>query len=136
MAWLDEKAKYGFSEWHSDVYYPKDIEPLLLLVDFADKPIARRAAAMLDVFLYDLALHQLKGNNGVTHGRSYMKDKSKATDEDVFNVTKVAFATTSKPYQSRGDATAVAMAATTRYRLPRAIEQIARSRGRCWTAST
>ena len=100
VAWLDEKAKYGFSEWHSDVYYAKDIEPLLLLVDFADKPIARRAAAMLDLFLYDLALHQLKGNNGVTHGRSYMKDKSKATDEDVFNVMKVAFATTSKPYQS------------------------------------
>jgi hypothetical protein len=34
---------------------------------------------MLDLFLYDLAVHQVSGNNGVTHGRSYMKDKSRAT---------------------------------------------------------
>ena len=33
---------------------------------------------MLDLVLYDLALHQVSGNNGVTHGRSYMKDKSRA----------------------------------------------------------
>jgi anti-sigma B factor antagonist len=39
-------------------------------------------SAMLDVLLYDLALHQVQGNVGVTHGRSYMKDKSRAADQE------------------------------------------------------
>ena len=99
--WLDEKVAFGFSEWHSDVYYAKDIEPLLLLTEFAEDDIAQRAAAMLDMFLYDLAVHQRAGNVGVTHGRSYMKDKSRAVDQDVFNAVKLAFDTTSKPYTSR-----------------------------------
>ena len=58
---------------------------------------------MLDLFLYDLALHQLQGNNGVTHGRSYMKDKSRAADQDVFGLTKLLFGTTDQPYTSRSD---------------------------------
>jgi hypothetical protein len=127
-AWLDEKARFGFSEWHSDVYYAKDIEPLLLLTEFAEPDLARRAAAMLDLFLYDIAVHQLQGNFGATHGRSYMKDKSRAVDQDVFGVTKVAFATTDQPFLSRGDATAVALARATRYRLPAVIDQVAHSR--------
>ena len=60
-AWLDEKARFGFTEWHSDVYYQEDIEALTLLAEHAELDIARRAAAMLDLFLYDLALHQLQG---------------------------------------------------------------------------
>lgn len=126
-AWLDEKARFGFSEWHSDVYYAKDIEPLLLLTEYAEPDLARRAAAMLDLFLYDIAVHQVQGNFGATHGRSYMKDKSKAQDQDVFNVTKVAFGTSDQPYTSRGDATAIALASARRYRLPAVIDRIART---------
>jgi len=125
--WLDEKARFGFSEWHSDVYYAKDIEPLLLLTEYAEPDLARRAAAMLDVFMYDIALNQRAGNFGVTHGRSYMKDKSKATDEDVFGAVKVAFGTSDRPYPSRGDATATSMASAERYRLPAVIERVAGS---------
>ena len=125
--WLDEKVAFGFSEWHSDVYYAKDIEPLLLLTEFAEDDIAQRAAAMLDMFLYDLAVHQRAGNVGVTHGRSYMKDKSRAVDQDVFNAVKLAFDTTSKPYTSRGDATVMGLARADRYRLPEAIARVARS---------
>lgn len=127
--WLDEKAAWGFSEWHSDVYYAKDVEPLLLLTEFAEPDLARRAAALLDLFLYDLALHQVQGNVGVTHGRSYMKDKSKATDQDTFGVVKVAFDTTDLPYQATGDATAVALARATRYRLPAVIDRVAHHPG-------
>jgi len=125
--WLDEKAAHGFSEWHSDVYYAKDIEPLLLLTELAEPDIARRAAAMLDLFLYDVAVHQRAGNMGVTHGRSYMKDKSRATDQDVFNVTKLAFDTTRLPYTSRGDATVIALAGARRYRLPAVLQEVART---------
>ena len=127
MAWLDEKAAWGFSEWHSDVYYAKDIEPLLLLTEYAERDIAQRAAALLDVVLYDLALHQVQGNVGVTHGRSYMKDKSRAVDQDTFGIVKLAFGTSDEPYPSRSDATAAALAGATRYRLPAVIGRIARS---------
>lgn len=127
--WLDEKAAWGFSEWHSDVYYAKDVEPLLLLTEFAEPDLARRAAALLDLFFYDLAIHQVQGNVGVTHGRSYMKDKSKAIDQDTFGVVKVAFDTTDLPYQSRGDATATALARAERYRLPTVIDRVAHHPG-------
>jgi hypothetical protein len=126
-AWLDEKAEWGFSEWHSDVYYAKDVEPLLLLTEFAEPDLAARAAAMLDVVLLDLALHQRAGNVGVTHGRSYMKDKSRATDQDVFGVVRLAFGTSDVPYPSRSDATAIALARATRYRLPAVLERVAQS---------
>jgi hypothetical protein len=125
--WLDEKAQFGFSEWHSDVYYQEDIESLTLLSEYAEKAIAMRAAAMLDAFLYDIGIHQLRGNNGVTHGRSYMKDKSKATDEDVFDLTKLVFDTTGLGYQSRGNTGATLLASSTRYRLPAVIVKVGRS---------
>ncbi|HZA75649.1 MAG TPA: hypothetical protein VE623_04580 [Acidimicrobiales bacterium] len=126
-AWLDEKARWGFSEWHSDVYYGEDVEALLLLTEVGEPDLAERAAAMLDVFLYDLAIHQVQGNVGVTHGRSYMKDKSRAADQDVFGTVKLAFGTSDQPYPSRSDATATALAAADRYRLPAVIERVARS---------
>jgi hypothetical protein len=126
-AWIDEKARWGFSEWHSDVYYAEDVEALLLLTENAEPDLARRAAAVLDLFLYDLALHQVHGNNGATHGRSYMKDKSRAADQDVFGTVKLLFATTDQPYVSRSDARAVALASAERYRLPAVIERVARS---------
>lgn len=126
-AWLDEKAEWGFSEWHSDVYYTEDIEALTLLAEHAPRDLARRAAAMLDVFLYDLALNQLNGNNGVTHGRSYMKDKSRAADQDVFSTVKLLFGTSDQPYPVNPDSAALGLAGAHRYRLPVVIERIARS---------
>ena len=82
---------------------------------------------MLDLFLYDLAIHQVSGNNGVTHGRSYMKDKSRATDQDVFGSAKLLFGTSDVPYPSRTDTGAVFLAAATRYRLPELIRRVATS---------
>lgn len=126
--WLDEKARFGFSEWHSDVYYQEDIQALALLAEYGEPRIARRSAAMLDLFLYDLAIHQLKGNNGVTHGRSYMKDKSRAADQDVFSLAKLLFDTTDQPYTSRSDTGATLLAVSRRYRLPEVIRRVARTR--------
>jgi hypothetical protein len=125
--WLAEKARFGFTEWHSDVYYQKDATPLLSLVEWAkDFRLARRASMLLDVLLYDLALHVQRGNNGATHGRSYMKDKSTAIDQDVFGITKLLFDDTPVPYRG-GDDAAVLFARARRYRMPQAILRVARS---------
>ena len=103
LEWLDEKVRFGFSEWHSDVYYQKDVTPLLTLAEWADDPeIADRAAMVLDLVLFDVALHLHVGNLGATHGRSYMKDKSRAADQDSFGFAKLLFDDTDQPYGSRG----------------------------------
>ena len=97
--WFEDKARYGFSEWHSDVYYAKDLAPLVTLAEFAEDPnVAERAATFCDLVLYELALHSHRGNTGCTHGRSYMKDKSRAADQPVFGAVKLCFDTTSEPW--------------------------------------
>ena len=127
--WLDEKGGYGFVEWHSDVYYQKDVDALITLIEWADDDaLVERASSLLDLFLFDIALHQLRGNNGVTHGRSYMKDKSNAFDQDVFGLSKLLFGTTDQPYVSPTDAGSVLLARAERYRLPAVIQRVARSR--------
>jgi hypothetical protein len=124
--WIEEKARFGFSEWHSDVYYQKDVTPLLSLVEWAsDARLAERAAMVLDLVLFDVALHLQHGNSGGTRGRSYMKDKSTALDQDVFGLSKLLFDDTTEPYQSGSDAGATLLARAHRYRLPEVIRRVA-----------
>lgn len=127
--WLNEKVKFGFTEWHSDVYYQKTFDALLTVVEWVDDPvIARRASMVLDLLLFDMALKVQKGNFGATHGRSYMKDKSVATDQDVFNLNKLLFDDTSIGYTSTGDAGAALMARAAKYRVPAVILRVAQSK--------
>ncbi|CAN5582103.1 hypothetical protein BH18ACT1_BH18ACT1_13220 [soil metagenome] len=126
--WITEKARCGFSELHSDVYYEKDVTPLLTLVEFAeDDELAEQAAMVLDLVLFDVALHLQRGNLGASHGRSYMKDKSTALDQDVFGLAKLLFDDTDGPYQSINGAWTALLARARRYRLPEVIRRVAAS---------
>ncbi|MCK6555863.1 hypothetical protein L6Q96_15000 [Candidatus Binatia bacterium] len=128
LRWFDIRARFGFSEWHSNVYYQKDLTPLLTLAEYAQDPaIATRAAMVLDVLLFDLALHTQRAAFGVTHGRSYKKDKMTSLTEDTWGATKMLFDTTEYPYQSISHADAVLLARARRYRVPEAILRVARS---------
>lgn len=128
LKWLDERSRYGFSEWHSDVYYQKDLTPLLSLVEWSkDDLVAQRAAMVLDLLLLDVALHLHQGNFGATHGRSYIKDKPTALRQDNFHSSKLLFEDTDLPYPSRGAADASLLARAKRFRLPEVIRRIARS---------
>lgn len=126
-AWLDEKARWGFSEWHSDVYYPEDIQALLLLTTYAEQPIADRAASLLDVMFLDLALHQIRGNMGVTHGRTYMKDKSRATSQNVYDIIEFLYGTSGSGHNPWADFGTLLLAGGDRYRLPLVLDRIAKS---------
>ncbi len=136
-AWFDEKATDGFSEWHSDVYYAKDLAPLVTLAEFADDAaLAERAATFCDLVLYDLALHHHRGNVGVTHGRSYMKNKARARDQPVFGATKLCFDATDEPWPLGDgddvellplDESATLLARTARYRPPAILRRVATS---------
>jgi len=128
LNWLEEKVRFGWSEWHSDVYYQKDATPLLTLVEYApDTEVAQRAAMVLDLLLLDVATHLQHGNFGATHGRSYMKDKSVATDQDTFGLAKLLFDDTDFGYPSASDAGAVLFARAARYRMPDVLRRIATS---------
>jgi hypothetical protein len=134
-AWFHEKARHGFSEWHSDVYYEKDLAPLVTLAEFAaDDALAERAATFADLVLFDLALHHHRGNVGCTHGRSYMKDKSRATDQPVFAPLKMCFGGTDAPWPvEAGDHAdllprnegATLLARARRYRPPDVVARVA-----------
>lgn len=123
--WLDQKAEFGFAEWHSDVYYPEDIQSLLLLASFGEPDIAGRARVMLDIMFLDLAVHQLDGNMGVTHGRTYMKDKSRAVDQNVYSIIQFLFG--GADYTNWADFSTLLLAGTDGYRLPVVLDRIAHS---------
>ena len=121
MRWFDLRARFGFFEWHSNVYYQKDATPLLTLAEFAnDEEIRTRAAGILDVLLFDIGIHTFRGAFGVTHGRSYKKDKMSSLDDDTRGMVKLLFATSEFPYASLDDA-AVLFARMQKYRLPEVV---------------
>ena len=134
-AWFDEKADDGFSEWHSDVYYAKDLAPLVTLSELADDAaLAERAAACCDLVLYDLALHHHRGNVGATHGRSYMKYKASAPTQPVFAACRLCFDASDEPWPiDDGDEadllplqeSATLLARARRYRPPAVLRRIA-----------
>jgi hypothetical protein len=137
--WFDEKVRDGFSEWHSDSYYEKDLAPLVTLAELAtDEALAQRAAAFCDLLLFDLALHSHRDNTGSTHGRSYMRFKAAAPNQTVFGVLKLCFDRTDQAWPLDRDQPDELLPATEgptllarcrRYRPPEAVVRVARHQG-------
>ena len=99
--WVEQRARYGFSEWYSNVYYQEDLEATVALAEFSDdEALATRGAIASDLVLYDMASHTFDGAFGATHGRTYKKDKMTALDEDTWDVSKLVLDDTDLPYQS------------------------------------
>lgn len=70
--WLDLRGRYGFSEWHSNVYFNEDIPALINLVDYAEDEEVRQGARMvLDIIAVDLATNMFRGTFATTAGRTY-----------------------------------------------------------------
>ena len=44
LEWIDERARFGFFEWHSNVYMVKNITPLLMLCELSSDPEIVQAA--------------------------------------------------------------------------------------------
>lgn len=74
LRWLDERLKFGWSEWNSPGYYEEHFKALFNLVDFCDDPqIKKRATMCVDLLVFDLARFTQQGSFGVTAGRCYQK---------------------------------------------------------------
>jgi hypothetical protein len=128
LEWIHERARFGFFEWHSNVYMLKNITPLLTLVELCDDDeLIRLGSAALDLCLADVAMHLHRGCYGATRGRTYKKDKMSSFDEATFGTAKLLFADTDRPYPSRADTGVTYFCGARRYRMPKVIERIALS---------
>ncbi|SER96641.1 hypothetical protein SAMN05443377_12324 [Propionibacterium cyclohexanicum] len=69
--WLDDRFRWGFSEWLSDSEYVVDIAALTLLADYSrDDDLTRRASILLDMLMLDMALHRFDGHFASAAARS------------------------------------------------------------------
>jgi hypothetical protein len=127
LRWLDLRFHTGFSEWLSHVYYDEDLTALLALYDFArDEEIHRKSEMVIDLLLLDMALHNFKGVFGSTHGRAYENTKKWASNEGTTDTTRLLFG---QGVYSAFDNMSAAAFALSSYRLPAAIEAVARLAG-------
>jgi hypothetical protein len=128
LEWVMERARFGFFEWHSNVYMAKNITPLLTLVELSDdEEIVAAAARGLDLCLVDMAAHYHRGAYVAPHGRTYKKDKMTARDEDTYDVAKLLFDRTPTDHQSVDSTTATYFCLAERYRPPQAVIDMAKN---------
>ena len=124
LRWIDLKAKTGFAEWDSNVYYDEDMTPLLNLADFAeDEEIRTKAAMILDVMFFYMAVDSYKGTYGSSHGRTYPGSILSGRKEATSGVQKFAWGMGC--FNNPNNMTAVSLATSSGYRVPEVIESIA-----------
>jgi len=122
LRWIDIKAKTGFAEWDSNSYYPVTMGALLNLAELAaDKEISDRAAMLLDVMFFDMAVDSFRGSYGTAHGRTYTGTVlGGGRGEGTSSLQYLAWGLGAP---GGGDA-ALALATSKRYRVARTVEAI------------
>nr|MDO8109477.1 hypothetical protein [Candidatus Sigynarchaeota archaeon] len=130
--WLGWKGKFGFTEWHSDVYLNMDIGALVNLVDFANNTaIATKAAMVLDLIGFDLACNYYKGLYATAHGRTYDDNvRGQGTGAPAReDIAEAAWLFLGLGYHRGGGRNlgAVSLGTTVRYAAPPVIEAIAKN---------
>lgn len=124
LRWIDVKARVGFTEWDSNCYYDEDLTPLLNLADFAeDQEVAGRAAMLLDLMFFDMAVDSFRGVYGTSHGRTYPAHVLSGHTEATSAAQKIAWGLGT--FHNPNNMTAVCLATSPRYRVPATIEALA-----------
>jgi len=131
--WLDWRARFGFAEWHSNIYYLLDLCALLNLMDFAeDEIIGKKAKILVDLIGFDFANNYYKGIYATSHGRT--------VDDFQFGTSRSNLPTpelTADPVwlmlgigshdKSSGNNSAAVFLATSNYETPKILEDIAKA---------
>jgi hypothetical protein len=129
LQWLRDRTRYGYVEWHSNVYYEEDAAPLSLLVDFAPETEIQTGAEMaLDLLFLDMALHSWNGLFCATSGRCYEDQKLHPLKADTLELSDLLAGT---GHVSTPDFTRLtAHLHLGSYTIPPVLEEIARSQRR------
>ncbi|MBI4892337.1 MAG: hypothetical protein HY821_17065 [Acidobacteria bacterium] len=123
LRWIDYHARTGMAEWDSVPYYNMDLSALLNLVEFAeDAEVRTKAAMMVDLLLFDVAVDSFYGQLGTSHGRATASTIRSAAGDSLMTVQALLF--------GRGRLQTVDMAATmlvtgSKYTLPPVLEAVA-----------
>ena len=69
--WIGWRAQFGFSEWHSNIYFSLDLKAIMNLVEFSeDASIATKAMMLIDLIAFDFANNFFHSIYATTHGRT------------------------------------------------------------------
>jgi len=90
LQWMERRARWGFSEWDSNVYYDEDMVGVLSLAGFArEKDVAGAATIVADIMLFDIACDLFHGVYGTSHGRTYANDVLSGRDDAVGSLINI-----------------------------------------------
>ena len=121
--WINWRVKLGFSEWLAHSYFEEDLMALANLYDFAeDATIRAKAGLLIDVLMFEQALHTYHGVFGSTHGRTYAFLVQGARRESSANTVKLMFG---MGIYNSPSAMGTLSLATSTYRCPEMIQAIA-----------
>jgi hypothetical protein len=121
--WFDFRVKFGFSEWLSNNYFEVDLLGLVNLYDFAENDeIRNRAKTLIDIIMFEMALHTYRGVFGCTHGRAYAGRIKGGRLEHSASTAKLMFG---MGLFNKPNALGAIPLATSSYRCPPIIEAIA-----------
>ncbi len=124
LRWLDFRGRFGFSEFHSNVYFNEDFPPLVNLVDFAEDEVLRtRAAMVLDTMAFDLASNYYKGLFATSHGRTYPSKLLGGLNDSTREAAWVLLGL--GDYDSAGNFSAAFLATSDNYCPPPVLEAVA-----------
>jgi len=124
--WLDLRGRYGFSEWHSNVYFNEDLPALVNLADFAeDESIRTKAAALLDVLAFDLLNNTYRGYFATTHGRTYPSKLVGGLSDSTAEAAWLLLGLGPDLPRGGGNFGATFLATSPRYAPPALLEEIA-----------
>jgi len=130
--WIEWKSRFGFSEWHSDIYYEEDLMALLNLVEFSQaNDTATKAAMLVDILAFDFANNYFKGTYATTNGRT--EDNKKVGTSLTDLPSRASFAETAWILLGVGyhnpnagsSMSAVALSTSNKYTPPPILEAIA-----------
>ncbi|HOP58213.1 MAG TPA: hypothetical protein PLR52_02230 [Bacteroidales bacterium] len=121
--WMNWRIKLGFSEWLAHSYFEEDLMALVNLHDFAEDPVIRaKAGLLIDVLLFEMALHNYHGVFGSTHGRTYAFLVQGARGESSASTMKLMFG---MGVFNSPSAMGTISLATSSYKCPEIIQKIA-----------
>jgi PLAT/LH2 domain len=119
LRWLNDRMRFGFSEWNSPGYYDEDFTALFNLADFClDREIQTRACIVLDLLLFDLARFTHRGSFGVSAGRCYFESKNCGYEQSVGDLIEVLFGTRQGVITERSSTCAGSLVSSTGYQVP------------------
>lgn len=122
--WLDDRLRFGFSEWNAPGYYKEHLQALFNLADFClDDELRTRTHMVMDLLFFDVARFTLKGHFGATAGRAYFEHKSCGWEQGVSELSEMLFGVHDGIYAA-GDASPAMFASSRVYRVPDAIVSI------------